>query len=104
MCRRQARTSPSTAGSSAAVRAKPRPSVSLDLPSLFVPLWSLPCQAGLVPESVDRLVDRGEEMRGIDRPSELVTLDLGPHRILHLREHQVDAAGVQLLIEILEHV
>ena len=56
-------------------------------------------RAGLLTVRGDGRVERREEVRRVDRPGQLVALDLAPHRILHLGEDQRDALRVDRLVE-----
>lgn len=42
--------------------------------------------------------------RGVDGSGQLVPLDLGPDRVLQLREDQADPTGVEVLVKVLLHV
>jgi hypothetical protein len=42
--------------------------------------------------------------RGVDGSGQLVPLDLGPDRVLQLREDQADPTGVEVLVKVLQHV
>ena len=77
-----------------------RPLVAgLGAPATFPPLRS-----ALAAKGLDGAVKGREEVRRVQRPDQLVALELDPHRVLELGEHERDARVVQLLVEIGEHV
>ena len=59
-----------------------------------------PLGARLLLERGDRGLDRGEEVRWIDRPGQLVPVDLSAHRVLHLGEDEVDIARIEFLVDV----
>ena len=52
------------------------------------PCWSGPFGAGLATEAVERGVERGEEVVGVERPDQLVALELRADRVLEFGEHE----------------
>jgi hypothetical protein len=63
-----------------------------------------PLGARFPAERRDRRFDRRVEMARVDRPGQPVTLDLAPHRVFELGEHQAGTARVQRLVEFFEYV
>ncbi len=58
----------------------------------------------LLAERLDGSVEGREEMGRVEVPDQLVALELAADRVLQLREDERGPLGVQLLIELVEHV
>ena len=68
-----------------------RPAGSSDGPvALGLPVGRAPLRTRLGLERGDRGLERGEEVGRVDRPGQLVAVDLASHRVLHLGEDEVD--------------
>ena len=76
-----------------------------ELPGLCAGLLGrCPVSAGLLTEGVERGVEGGEEVIGIEGADEFVALELRSDRGLEFGEHEGGAVGVEFLVEVGEHV
>src|SRR5450755_4431528 len=63
-----------------------------------------PVSAGLLTEGGQSGVYGGEEVLGVQGPDQLVALEFRTNGILELGEHERGAVGVELFVEVSEHV